>query len=212
MKQTLRSKVIDDVRPYIEDDGYIKRGSYPLVKNLIHTDVVRRAIDRAGPNRVLGTKPPEIHKSEKNLPRLSSVTLAQLRSGHCARLRNYQHRVGRSDSAICPGCDLEDQTVTHLFDCPARPTTLSVEDMWRNPCDVVDFLRSVPEFADLPRPQTPPPLQRRRQRPPPRPPDSPVFTPLTPPISPFPFAPPSPSSPSPPSSPVSLLSLSFSQF
>ena len=80
MKQTLRSKVIDDVRPYIEDDGHIKRGSYPLVKNQIHTDVVRRAISRSGPNRVLGTKPPEIHKSECNLRRLSSVTLAHARA------------------------------------------------------------------------------------------------------------------------------------
>ena len=183
------------------------------MKNELHTKVVERAISRSSPNRVLGVVPPAVHKSQGRLTRVAQVVLCQLRSGHCARLRDYQARIGRSPSDLCLGCNLEAQTVKHLFDCPARPTTLTIDNLWTDPCEVVDFLRTLPEFDDLPPLHALPPANPRPARPPPRPPDSPVFTPMTPPISPFPFTPPSPSSPlsvSPPSSPLSLMSLSFS--
>ena len=65
MKYTLRSKVIEDLEPYLDEDGTISRGNYPLVKNQLHTDIVDRAMRRSGPNRVLGYIPPAIHKNEK---------------------------------------------------------------------------------------------------------------------------------------------------
>ena len=184
-----------------------------MVKNELHTKVVERAISRSSPNRVLGVIPPAVDKSQGRLPRVAQVVLSQLRSGHCARLRDYQARIGRSPSDLCLGCNLEAQTVKHIFDCPARPTTLTTDNLWTSPLEVVDFLSRLPEFADLPPLHALPPARPLPARPPPRPPDSPIFTPMTPPISPFPFTPPSPSSPlsvSPPSSPLSLMSLSFS--
>ena len=204
MKHTLRSKVLDDVKPYLEADGTILRHKYMFTKDALHTDIVKKAIDKAKPNRVLGSAPPPIHKSEKTLPRITRVTLSQLRSGHCARLRDFQLRIGKSDSNICPDCDLAPQTVNHIFDCPAHPTTLSTRDLWENPRDVADLLRSFQAFVFVPAPATPP-RRRPPARPPAAPPDSP-FSPISLPPSPLlpprilplmPISPPSSGSSSP---------------
>ena len=116
------------------------------------------------PNRVLFTRPPKISKKEQFLPRLTRVTLAQLRSGHCARLKDYQFRIGSAVDDLCPGCSLVSHSVTHLFQCPAHPTTLGPRDLWERPDDVAIFLSSLPSFSFLPPPPTPPPPRRRRRR------------------------------------------------
>ena len=209
LRHTLRSKVIGDVEPYLEDDGTISGSNFHKVKDNLHTDIVRKAISRSSVNRVIGRKPPPININENHLPRASRVALSQLRSGHCARLRDYQLKyLKKVADDLCPNCQLDSQSVSHLFDCPAKPTTLTSEDLWNNPWGVADFLRSLPEFSDLPPPDPPPPRRRPPPRPPPAPPDpppaspvprvvpvpvppgSPIFTPLSPPPSPFRFSPP----------------------
>ena len=135
-----------------------------------------------------GQRPPAISKAENHLPRNIRVTLSQLRSGQCARLRNFQLKIGKTTDDLCPSCSLDSQTVSHLFDCPANPTTLTTRDLWSNPWGVADHLRSFPCFDDLPpppQPPQPPPRRRPLPRPPPAPdpPASPIFTPL-------PFSPP----------------------
>ena len=140
LKHTLRSKCIADVQPYLEADGSLGRGNFGPVKNKLHTDIVRKATSIRGPNRVLGSHPPPIHACEAGLPRLTRTTLAQLRSGHCGKLRDFQKRVGKTNDDICADCNLSQQNVGHLFDCPAHPTTLNVRDLWENPRDAVDHL------------------------------------------------------------------------
>ena len=61
-------------------------------------------------------------------------------------------------------------------DCPARPTTLRPLDLWENPREVVDHLRSISCFSSLP-PIGSPPRPRRRPRPPRAPPDPPPGSP-----------------------------------
>ena len=183
LRHTLRSKCLADVEPYLEADGSLGRGNFSYVKNQLHTDIVRKALENSGPNRVLGVRPPPIHASELSLPRVSRTTLSQLHSGHCAKLKSYQFSVlGKSVDDVCPDCNLFSQTVSHLFDCPARPTTLQPIDLWENPRDVVDHLRSISSFDSLP-PLGTPPRPHRRPRPPRAPPDltppgSPLFSPL----------------------------------
>ena len=80
-KHTLRSKVIEDVQPYLEADGTVLHGNYNLVKNSLHADIVRKSTNNFKPNRVLGSKPPPIHKSERSLPR---VTRGQATAHACA--------------------------------------------------------------------------------------------------------------------------------
>ena len=130
----------------------------PAIKQ-IHTDTVHRVKEELGPNPVLGLLTPLISPSERSLPRLHRSTLAQLRSGHCALLESYKMRVGQACSAICSECQFSRRTTTHLFNCPATQTHLSVSDLWHNPVDAVDFLLSLPSFPSLrpPRPLPPPP-------------------------------------------------------
>ena len=206
MKETLRSKCLRDVEPFLNDAGVIEPGSYQAAKNSIHTNIVRETIDSLGPNRVLGEQPPPIDPSETYLPRQTRVTLSQLRSGQCARLCSYQAKIGSLPSDLCPDCNLHPHTTAHVFDCPAHPTLLEPKDLWRDTWQVAHFLQSTPSFSFLPCAGPPPPprgrrRQRQRPRPPPEPPPpppqaarrtpSPVFSPLSLPPSPF-FGPPSP--------------------
>lgn len=203
MKHTLRSKCIGEVEKHIGLNGDIPRANYEQVKTDLHTDIVKKAIAKQSTNRVLGQRPPAINKSEDHLPRKIRVTLSQLRSGHCARLRDFQLKIGKVADALCPSCTLDSQTVSHLFDCPAKPTTLTIDDLWKNPWGVADHLRSFPCFDDLPpppQPPQPPPRRRPPPRPPPAPdpPASPIFTPLpfSPPHTPLPSLSPQAQAPS----------------
>ena len=172
IKNTLRSKCIETVRPYLDANEKIAPGTYRQAIKDIHTDAVNIAIDNSGPNRVLGTKPPQVSKQERRLPRVTRSVLSQLRSGFCSKLRDFQFRLGRSTTSSCPECDLGEHTVAHLFDCPRHPTPLNPIDLWAHPCDVAAFLSRLPSFSEIPPPPPPPPPRvRRRGRPPRAPPD-----------------------------------------
>ena len=88
--------------------------------------------------------------SERRLPRAHRTTLSQLRSGFSSALRDYRHRIGAEPSPECPECEDPCHSVPHLFSCPARPTDLSLGDMWERPLEVARFLLSVPSFSHLP--------------------------------------------------------------
>ena len=175
-KETLRSKVLHMVEPYLNDDGVIDPASYQAVKKSLHTDVASDVIDSSGPDRVLQARPPLVHPSEKYLPRLTSTTMNQLRSGHCVRLKSYLFRLGRVDDDLCPECGLAPHTTDHLFDCPSYPTSLVADDLWEKPWDTAAFLQTLPSFNFFPCPGPPPPpppqpsRRRRNRKPPPEPP------------------------------------------
>ena len=81
IKHTLKSKIIDDVRPYLDANGKIAPGTYKPTIKAIHNDVVKNVTSKLGPNRILGTRPPLINKQERRLPRITRSVLSQLRSG-----------------------------------------------------------------------------------------------------------------------------------
>ena len=118
--------------------------------------------------------------NESLLHRSSRVVLFQLRSGFCARLRDYQCRIGKTVDDVCQECHAFPQTVSHLFECPSHPTTLTTLDLWKRPWSVINHIVSFPSFDFLPCPGPPPPLPLRRRRPPPAPPDPPVTPPFSP--------------------------------
>ena len=122
MKETLRSKCLSVVEPYLNADGVVERGTSRTVISSIHTDIVQSTIDSLEPNRVLNAKPPPIDPQETFLPRQTRTTLSQLRSGHCARLQSYQYKIGSSASNVCPDCQAQPHTTSHLFECTAHPT------------------------------------------------------------------------------------------
>ena len=158
MKATLQSKHRPLLEPHLVD-GEVNQGNYNSILKSIHTAAVSETISNLAPNPLLGTAPPPISPSEKRLSRIQRTTLSQLRSGHCKLLGDYQVLTGRSVSALCPECLFRRQTVPHLFNCDARPTQLTLRDLWENPVTAVNFLVTLPSFAALipPDPPAPPP-------------------------------------------------------
>ena len=163
MKHTLQSRFRPLLEPHLVN-GSIDHTNYRNVLQSIHTHSAANTISSLDPNPVLGTTPPPISPSERRLTRIQRTTLAQLHSGHCKYLGDYQALTGRSFSAICPECLFRRQTVPHLFHCDARPTQLTLRDLWVNPVTVVEFLVSLSLFSALAPPDPPPPP------PPPEPP------------------------------------------
>ena len=99
----------------------------------LHTAAVAELLAGRPPNPVLGRHPPEIAREERSLPRTTRSTLAQLRAGYSTFLRSYMARIGHEVEDACPECGEEDHSTLHIFNCPSRPTTLSVVDLWARP-------------------------------------------------------------------------------
>ena len=174
MKQTLQSAHRDSVADFLTN-GALPPEAYNSVKEIIHASFVEESLQVQDDNPLLQRRPYPVHPSESRLPRSYRSTLSQLRSGHCNLLNDYKFRIGASPSPTCPRCGAADDTVSHLFECTASPTTLTVSSLWLYPLDVATFLSSL-DFPDLP-PLPPPPPE-----PPPSPPSSPdsaLFSPLS---------------------------------
>jgi hypothetical protein len=150
MKETLYSRNITFVTKHLLD-GVIPPAKYKQVIKSIHCAAVAKAVCDASPNEVLEAWPPtEIDPLEATLPRVTPVTLTQLRSGKCFHLRYYLKKIGRTNDDICPECHISSHTSAHLFNCPAHVTDLVKMDLWKQTRQVAVFLRSLSSFAHLP--------------------------------------------------------------
>ena len=127
------------------------------VTNLRACNAVQTAIAASSNSKLLNAPPPLVDAAEVSLPRPYRSALSQLRSGYCVALNDYQFRVGGSLTATCPECTTADQTVPHIFACPAHPTYLSLEDLWYDPVGVAGYISSLPSFNYLPPMGRPPP-------------------------------------------------------
>ena len=161
MKETLAHKHFSTVEPFLTN-GVLPASEYKETKKKLHTNAVTASIAKLAEfkNPVIDEAPPAISESEKSLKRIDRTTLAQLRSGQCKYLNDYQVLTGRSTSALCPECLLHRHTARHIFNCDAIPTNLVPKDMWNNPTLVADFLHQLPSFSALlpaPAPPLPPP-------------------------------------------------------
>ena len=163
MKETLATRHRSHVSSLLTN-GVVPPSEYKGALKTIHSNAVSSAIDRHENSRILGGPRPQINPSESTLSRAERSTLAQLRSGECQSLNNYLAKVGRATSAICPECRFQRHTVHHLFTCDARPTDLSVRDLWTDPVASISFLKTLPAFSHLASTEPPAP------RPPPEPP------------------------------------------
>jgi hypothetical protein len=130
----------------------------------LHTEAVAIALSTAGPNRLLGTRPPAVDPSEATLPRVTGSTLSQLRSDFRKDTGTYKLFIDNSTDGSCPSYKTSTHTVSHLFSCPVAPTDLVPLDLWVEPRKVASFLASLPSFSHLP------PVVPLLPRPPPEPP------------------------------------------
>ena len=146
MKKTLKSCYGNEIKglaPTPIDQDTRKR----LLKT-IHTREVRRSVQNLGNNKVLNSIPPDIDKTEKELPRQTRTTLSQLRSGYSKMLKSYKARIDPTVNDLCPKCELEPHTTTHLFNCSQKPTHLTVYDLWNKPKEAAKFLELVEDDDD----------------------------------------------------------------
>ena len=130
----------------MEEDGTVVDAA--AARGEIHSAAVVRSIEAKAPNRVLGTPAPAIDPEEEQLRRKTRRTLSQLRSGFCPSLEDYRHRVGLSESGICPCCRREEHTVlrtggahraadgrsTPCSTCSSALTTPLTFDPWTSGC------------------------------------------------------------------------------
>ena len=157
IRHTLQSRFRPSISAHLID-GITQPDSYRESLRRVHSDAVAAAIATLSPNRLLGVSPPAVSASERRLPRAHRTTLSQLRSCFSSAMRDYRHCIGAEPTPEYPECADPCHSVPHLFSCPARPTDLSMGDMWERPMEVARFLLSVP-----PPPPEPPPSPRPRR-------------------------------------------------
>ena len=138
-----RKSILDYVPSIAQNTGgrtVLTKEEYERENKKIHSDTVRTTINNYPVNKVLQTNPPEIDKTEKELPRNTRTTLAQHRSSYSPFLKSYLHRINRADSELCPNCQTAAHTTNHIFECPSKPTNLRPIDLWTKPKQVAEFL------------------------------------------------------------------------
>ena len=114
----------------------------------IHTHFTNLAIQKLGPNTILGTPSPEIHQSELALPRADRVHLSKLRCGHHTALETYRKRIDDSVNEVCTHCSTGNHSLTHIMThCPAlmhirtQHNISSPLDLWHSPANCLLFFR-----------------------------------------------------------------------
>ena len=106
----------------------------------IHSDTVAQVVNNYRMNVLIGAHPPSVAAEEENLPRATRVVLAQLRSGYCSRLNSFWSRIDGRTANTCPACGLGPHDTQHLFNCTAKPTSLTPMSLWTQPVLVADFI------------------------------------------------------------------------
>ena len=139
----LLRRSICDLTPDIQhliSDAQLDSAAYKLGLKNLHSEAVNQARAKFLPNRVLGREPPDVCKSEMDLPRSTRSTLSQLRSGWSIKLNAYLHRIDDRIPDTCPLCGMAHHDTKHLFECPANPTSLTTESLWTKPQEAAAFL------------------------------------------------------------------------
>ena len=97
----------------------------------IHTSIVSRHLATRGNNKILRTPPSHIISSDEILPRLTRLTIAQLRTNKSPFLKSYIHKVDAKShpSPLCPLCKTHTHDTHHLFNFTHIRITLSSLDL-----------------------------------------------------------------------------------
>ena len=141
MKPTLISTFADEIMGLTIDGAVPDEINYKAGLKTIHTQCVQDTISQQADNKVLNAPAPKICDSEKELPRKTRTTLAQLRSGYSTYLNSYLHRINPNQyQDLCNNCMNGPHTTEHLFSCPSNPTDLTTRSLWTDPRTVATFL------------------------------------------------------------------------
>ena len=109
-------------------------------RKIIHTTIVKQHLSARPTHPLLDRKPPDVDKTERQLPRAKRRTLAQLRAQKCPLLRSYLFSIRAAEDPSCPLCGLGEHNTAHLFNCQQIPTELTPEDLWCQPVQVAELI------------------------------------------------------------------------
>ena len=125
----LRRSLLIGFKPNIQQYLAEEPLSYKTAISCIHKDSVRTVIVSSS-SKLLNCRPPPIATAEQTLLRKTRTILAQLRTGHSRILGQYMNRIDPTARNHCYNCDQSPHGTHHLFGCPSKPTTLTVELLW----------------------------------------------------------------------------------
>ena len=109
-------------------------------KKNIHTLTVKQHRENTPIHPLIHRRPPDVARSEEQLPRSTRRTLAQLRAQKCPLLQTYKHSIGAAEDPSCPLCGQEEHNTAHLFRCRQLATELQPIDLWQRPKLVAELV------------------------------------------------------------------------
>ena len=137
-RRSLIGRFKPNIQQYLTEEP-LSNTSYKLAISSIHQDVVRTAIESSS-SKLLNGRPPSIATAEQTLPRKTRTILAQLCTGHSRILGQHINRIDPTECNHCHNCSQSPHDTHHLFDCPSKPTTLTVESPWNAPTETAKHL------------------------------------------------------------------------
>ena len=103
---------------------------------------VQEAKEEYKPKVLLGGWPPPRNLTEEQtLPRQARCKISQLRSSYSTLVNSYLSRIQEETIDKCPDCKKSPHDVPHIFNCTENPTNLTVEDLWKAPAKVANWLK-----------------------------------------------------------------------
>ena len=127
-RRSLVGRLKPNIQQYIAEEP-LSNTSYKSAICRIHQDVVRTVIE-SSTLRLLNDRPPPIATAEQTLPWKTRIILAQVRTGHSRILGQYMIRIDPTVRIHCHNWRHSPHDPHHLFDCPSKPNTLTVESVW----------------------------------------------------------------------------------
>ena len=137
-----RRSLIGRSKPNIQQyptDEPLSNTSYMSAISNIHLDVVRTVIESCS-SKLHNGRPPPIATAEQSLSGKTRNILAQLRTGNSRILCQNMNRIDQTARNHCHDCGHSPHDTLHLFDCPSKPTTLTVESLMSAPTESAKHL------------------------------------------------------------------------
>ena len=137
-RRSLIGRFESNIQQYIAEEP-LNKPSYKSSISSIHQDVVR-TVSEGSSSKLLNCRPPPIATAEQTLLRKTRTIMAQMRTSHCRILGQYINRIDPTARNNCHNCGHLPHDTHHLFDCPSKTTTLTVESLWTAPTETAKHL------------------------------------------------------------------------
>ena len=137
-RRSLIGRLKANIQQYLTEEP-LSNTSYKSAISSIHQDAVRTAIESSSSRLPYG-RPPPIATAEHSLPRKTRTILAQLRTGHSRILGQCMNRIDPTARNHCHNGGQSPHDTHHLFDCPSKPITRTVESLWTAPTETSKHL------------------------------------------------------------------------